>query len=97
MEQWNSGMEWWNGGIMEWPTMTNDPVHTNLFACVHYVAQLEQSTESDVNRGRGERARDVDREAKAIEHTTDSAAIDLDLLLLPAQTKYLPLSSMVPV
>ena len=68
MEQWNSGTVeqwngiveslWWNGGIVEWATMINDPYHTNLFAHAHYAAQSQK----------GEREECVDREAKATEH-----------------------------
>ena len=43
MERWNGIVEWWNGGIVEWATVTNDPVPHHLFARAHYAAQLEQS------------------------------------------------------
>ena len=43
MERWNGIVEWWNGGIVEWATMTNVPVPHHLFVHAHYAAQLEQS------------------------------------------------------
>ena len=37
MERWNGIVEWWNGGIVEWATMTNDPVPHHLFVRAHYM------------------------------------------------------------
>ena len=44
VERWNGIVEWWNGGIVEWATMTNDPVPHQV---IHYAAQLEQSQKGD--------------------------------------------------
>ena len=45
---WVSGFNGtWNGGIVEWATMTNDPVPHHLFARAHYAAQLEQSQKGE--------------------------------------------------
>ena len=80
-------MEWWNGGIVEWTTLYH--MYTNLFERTHYAVQLEQSQKGD----REEEVRDVDTETqrgKSTEHNADNLAIDLDLLLFPAQIEYLP-------
>ena len=48
-------MEWWNGGIVEWATMTNDPVPHQLI-CVCALFSSAQKGE------REEQVRDVDSE-----------------------------------
>ena len=66
MEQWNGIVEWWNGGIVEWVTMTNDPApHQFIRACAHYAAQLQQTVrKARENIGQGCRF----GEAKSTEH-----------------------------
>ena len=45
VERWNGIVAWWNVGMMEWATMTNDPVPHHLFARAHYnyAAQIEKN------------------------------------------------------
>ena len=77
MERWNGIVEWWNGGIVELATMTNDPVPHHLFARAYYAAQLEQGERIGQRCRLRERRRGKSHRAHA-----DSLAIDLDSILL---------------
>ena len=73
-------MEWWNGGMVEWATMTNDPVPHHLFVRAHYAAQLAESDRRERRIGQGCRLGERQR-GKSHRAHTDSLAIDLDNII----------------
>ena len=75
----------WNSGTVEWASMTNDPVpHQLICVCVRTNIDSEQSQKGERRIGQECIHTRRNREAKSTENTAYSLAVDLDLLLLPA-------------